>query len=718
MSKFPREKLNTRFNPLSTNDIDWNSLLIELFPRQIPKTVNSLVAADYKTLYDLLWVLPLSCQKVPRLSSFQNRREGELFQGAGQVVSVQVRPNFRNYGKNRVRLQNVTVFLRDFFSEQTMELRWFNAYPNLVYKLKKIDRIIFSGVCKIYNGKWQIVSPQITESSEEDIVEQAKAEDSNGYDIRYPTVNGVNSASIKRIINKIPEGLWGRMNEHLSTDILRKNQFPSLGEAFAILHGRLLCSKEAFGPAKKRLIYEEFFQEQVKLLSRKQGLQCKDGIRLSLEADLFKEAVSLFPYSLTPDQVKAIEEIAIEMVSGHPMMKLLQGDVGCGKTSVAVAAAWMIHRNGYQTALMCPTESLAIQHFSNISEILKERGIVVELLLGSTPAKEKLQIGKRLASGTIGLLIGTHALIQDNIQFHSLGLTIIDEQHKFGVNQRIRLAEKEQGCHCLIMTATPIPRSLCLTQYGDLSLAVIKTMPENRKEIKTRIVTPDKMESFYNFVYTRLELGEQVYVVVPAIQEGLLPDIANLEEVHERFERLFPRHAIGVLHGKMKSEEKSVIFEDFKAQRTHVLIATSVIEVGINVPNATVMAVFSPERFGLSSLHQLRGRVGRGDRPGFFFLVSDKGRGSVVNKRMKILEQTTDGFRISEEDLRLRGKGDLFGTYQSGAESRRRLACIVEHKDILLSARLDVEQLTMEGNTHIRELSQHYQASSFVTKTI
>ena len=324
---------------------------------------------------------------------------------------------------------------------------------------------------------------------------------------------------------------------------------------------------------------------------------------------------------------------------------------------------------------MCPTESLAIQHFSNISETLAGRGLVVELLLGSTPAKEKLQINKRLAGGAIGLLIGTHALIQDNIQFHSLGLSIIDEQHKFGVNQRIRLAEKERGCHCLIMTATPIPRSLCLTQYGDLSLSIIKTMPANRKAIKTRIVTPDKMGSFFDFVCTRLEMGEQAYVVVPAIQESQALDIANLEEIYGRFRHLFPAHSIAVLHGKMKAEEKAAIFCDFKERRIHILIATSVIEVGINVPNATVMAVFSPERFGLSSLHQLRGRVGRGDRPGFFFLVTEKGRGSVANKRMKILEKTTDGFKISEEDLRIRGKGDLFGTDQSGSEGRRRLAC-------------------------------------------
>ena len=701
------------------NDINWNSSLVELFPRQVSKTVSSLVAVDYKTLYDLLWIFPLSCEKIPRLSSFEECREGSLFQGAGRVLSFRSHPNYRARGKNGIQLQNIVITLQDYFGNNSIDLCWFSAYPNLVYKLKKIDRIIFSGVCKTFRGKRQIINPQITEVSKEEIIARYnEPEGAPHYNIRYPTVNGVNSIGIKRIIEKIPEHLWWEIGEHLSHEILIRNGFPSLGESFAVLHGRLSCSQDILDAAKRRLIYEEFFQEQVKLFSRKQGLQRKRGIKFSFDVDLFKEAISLFPYQLTTDQLRVIEEINVEMMSGYPMMKLLQGDVGCGKTSVAVAAAWIVHGFGYQTAFMCPTESLAIQHFSNISEILEGRGLVVELLLGSTSAKEKLQINKRLASGTIGLLIGTHALIQDNVQFHSLGLSIIDEQHKFGVNQRIRLADKEQGCHCLIMTATPIPRSLCLTQYGDLSLSIIKTMPANRKEIKTRIVTPDKMNFFLDFVCTRLEMGEQVYVVVPAIQESQTLDIANLEEVYGKFRQLFPHHSIAALHGKMKAEEKGAIFHDFKEYKIHILIATSVIEVGIDVPNATIMAVFSPERFGLSSLHQLRGRVGRGSRPGFFFLVSEKGRGSVANKRMKILEQSTDGFKISEEDLRIRGKGDIFGTEQSGSEVRRHLACIVEHQDILFNARSDVEQLVETGNSYVVEMSRRFQESSTVTKTI
>ena len=322
-----------------------------------------------------------------------------------------------------------------------------------------------------------------------------------------------------------------------------------------------------------------------------------------------------------------------------------------------------------------------------------------------------------MASGSIGILIGTHSLIQDSVQFHSLGLVVIDEQHKFGVNQRLQLVDKQKGCHCLIMTATPIPRSLCLTHYGDLSLSTIRTMPANRKKIQTRIVGPDKIDAYHGFMQARLQMGEQVYVVVPAIEESQVLDIANLEEIHGRFERLFPQYAIAVLHGKMKSDEKSAIFQDYKNCKTQILIATSVIEVGINVPNATIMAVYSPERFGLSSLHQLRGRVGRGNRPGFFFLVSEKGERSVANKRMKILEQTTDGFKISEEDLKIRGRGNLFGTEQSGSEGRR-LACILEHQDILLNARFDVEQLMGEGNPGILELARGYEEKSAIVKTI
>ena len=291
----------------------------------------------------------------------------------------------------------MTVVVQDFFSGETMELVWFNAYPNLGHKLRRMEQVIFLGVCNKYNGKWQVVNAQIVEATEEEIIEKMNSpEEASEYNIRYPTVNGVNSRSIKSILGKIPDCLWKQIGERLSPDILKKNQFPDLGEAFNILHGRLDCSKEKYAAAKRRLVYEEFFQEQVKLFSRKQGMKKKEGIKCSPAREMFEEIVALFPYKLTDDQIKSINEISAEMISGHPMMKLLQGDVGCGKTSVALAATWIAHQSGYQTAFMCPTESLAIQHFSNISEILNGRGMVVEIIFRKHACERKITDSKKI----------------------------------------------------------------------------------------------------------------------------------------------------------------------------------------------------------------------------------------------------------------------------------------------------------------------------------
>ncbi len=298
-----------------------------------------------------------------------------------------------------------------------------------------------------------------------------------------------------------------------------------------------------------------------------------------------------------------------------------------------------------------------------------------------------------MAEGSIDLVIGTHALIQDDVEFKRLGLAIIDEQHKFGVEQRIKLTAKGKGTHCLIMTATPIPRSLCLTQYGDLDISTIKELPGGRRPIKTRIVAPDSFGLFLKFLRTRLEMGEQAYVVVPAIEESEGMDFQHLEKVLARFKQLFPDFSVEGLHGQMRPEEKQSTFEAFGARKVHVLVATSVVEVGINNINATVMAIMNPERFGMSSLHQLRGRVGRGGLPGFCFLIVDKGLSLEAQDRLKVIESTTDGFRIAEEDLRIRGEGELFGTGQSGDGQGRRFASIITHQSLMLQARQDVADL-------------------------
>jgi ATP-dependent DNA helicase RecG len=388
------------------------------------------------------------------------------------------------------------------------------------------------------------------------------------------------------------------------------------------------------------------------------------------------------------------------------MMRLVQGDVGCGKTTIAMIAAMIVIDQGDQVALMCPTEALATQHFLSCSELFDSKKYNVRLILGSTPAKEKKLIQKELEDGSIQFIIGTHSLIQDSIVFKKLGLAIIDEQHKFGVDQRIRLTSKSEGTHCLIMSATPIPRSLSLTQYGDLDISTIKVMPSGRKGHKTRIVTKETFQQFLSFIMTRLSLNEQIYVVVPAINENteVEQDIHNLVDILERFKKYFPDHNVEGMHGKMKTDEKSQVFSAFKNHKVDILVSTSVIEVGINVINATVIAIMNPERFGLSSLHQLRGRVGRDTKPGFCFLVNDKIIPAQSMERLKVIENNTDGFKIAEEDLKLRGEGDLFGTDQSGSHTQKRIANIILHADVLYEARADAINFIQNKDSDILKL--------------
>ncbi|MBY0414876.1 MAG: ATP-dependent DNA helicase RecG, partial [Bdellovibrionales bacterium] len=496
------------------------------------------------------------------------------------------------------------------------------------------------------------------------------------------------------------------------------NNFLSLSDAFKVMHAKIKPTPELEKAAENRLIYEEFFEDQLKIYLRRKYFKKPQAKKYEVTEEVFKSFGKLYPYELTPDQDKTLSEIRKDFGSEHPMMRLVQGDVGCGKTTVAMIAAMIVIKNGAQVAMMCPTEALAIQHFNSAHELFGDDTVSFKLILGSTPAKEKKLIQQGLISGEIDFIIGTHSLIQETIQFKELGLAIIDEQHKFGVDQRIKLTSKGEGTHCLIMSATPIPRSLSLTQYGDLDISSIKTMPGGRKGHKTRIVTEETYPQFLNFVNTRLHLNEQVYVVVPAINESPEQDFHNLIDTLERFKKYFPKYVVEGLHGQMKSDEKALMFKKFKTHEINILVSTSVIEVGINVLNATIMAIINPERFGLSSLHQLRGRVGRGEKPGFCFLVNDKKISALSMDRLRVIESNTDGFKIAEEDLKLRGEGDLFGTDQSGSLSQKRLANIVLHADILYQAREDAFMLIKNKNIEIMALLEKFTGDSRIFTTV
>lgn len=669
-----------------TKNLNWDSPLNSLFGKKESKNLISLENVGFRLLRDLLWIFPLRIEKIPPVRDFSHLQEGEMFRGIGSKLAVQARSNFRVRGKRGIPLNNIVLTVRDSYSSKTISLKWFNAYPSVVKKLKSLESFHFSGIVQVYQGNYQIINPDI----ETDIEKIAPNEE--GILITYPTVNSVPSSYILKLMNKIPSEFWDELPETLPLEIIDLHKLMPRSLAFKIIHGRHFSSRsDEIEQAKQRLIYEEFFEEQLKIMARRNSKKTISAPRFAIDRMNKDLILSAFPYALTTDQEIAVSDIEKDFSKGAPMMRLLQGDVGSGKTSVALIAAYIAVKQGYQVAFMCPTENLAQQHFETAKNIFSKLLIQIGLVIGGQKPKEKKEKLFQLEMGETHIVFGTHALFQESVKFKKLGLAIIDEQHKFGVKQRLKLINKGEGVHCLIMTATPIPRSLCLTQYGDLDISSIQTMPRGRKEIQTRIVFPENFKKFLSFVANRIQRGEQSYLVVPAITENEKLDILNLEETLETYEKYFPMLSIRGLHGKMSSEEKIQTLTDFKNKKFQILVSTSVIEVGINIVNASIMAILSPERFGLSSLHQLRGRVGRGDLPGFCFLVVDKKLAPESLSRLQVIEKTLNGFIIAEEDLKMRGQGNLFGNEQSGHNGQRKISDIVRDQKSLMTVKDDLE---------------------------
>lgn len=670
-----------------TNNLSWDSSLLDLAGRAKPsQSMLKLEDAGFKKLKDLLWLLPLRIQPAPKLSPFSSMKDGELFLGSCKPISINLAPAYGRRGKGKVQLFNATITVEDELSKDIATLKFFNQYPNFKKSIESKESFTFMGPVQNFKGVLQLVNPKINPK---------QVQDTNGLLIEYPTVATVAGKNVKSVMDKIPSELWLQeanvFRHNLELPLNEKN----MSRAFSILHGKRPSTPEVRQKAFKDLVYCEFIEDQLKVLARRRGIKEKNAPLIEWDEKYFEALKSRFPYELTRDQSLVLEQIREDLASGQPMMRMLQGDVGCGKTTVAFLGALMAINNGGQAALMCPTESLALQHMQTFEDLMPE-GIKSALLLGSTKASDKKKIYSALELGEIDLIIGTHSLIQDAVKFKDLKFVIIDEQHKFGVNQRQRLSAKREGAHTLIMTATPIPRTLQLAQYGDLDISTIKTLPSGRSGIKTRVVTDATYEKYLSFVKTRLTLGEQVYIVAPAIEESEAMDIKNVQEIERNYKRYFPEFKIQALHGKLKPDEKQSIFKAFARKEIDLLISTSVIEVGINVVNATVMSIYNPDRFGLSSLHQLRGRVGRGGKPGFCFLVSQKRLSAESMERLRVIERSTDGFEIAEADLRNRGEGDLFGVNQSGSVTQRKVASIFEHFDIFDRVNRDLPNILKE----------------------
>lgn len=509
----------------------------------------------------------------------------------------------------------------------------------------------------------------------------------------YHCTSGITNKNMSIYINMALLMYGKDINDYIPETYRDKYSFVNKKTALNIIHNP--STAEKLKEVTIRLKYEELFEFMFKINYLKQENKKKNnGLVRKIDRDKLNEFIKKIPFKLTDDQLNAIDEIVNDLEAPNRMNRLLQGDVGSGKTVVAFTGMFANYLCGYQSALMAPTEILATQHYNNLVEFLKDTDVNIALLTGSTPKKEKNEIYENLKNGTINMIIGTHALIQDEVEYNNLGLVITDEQHRFGVHQRANLQNKGIKPDVLFMSATPIPRTYALTIFGDMDVSTIKQRPKGRQKIDTYVKKNSEIKDVLEMMFKELKAGHQVYVIAPLIEESENSDLTNVNDLKDKMTMAFGSHyKIDIVHGKMASGAKELIMNQFKNNEVQILISTTVVEVGVDVPNATTMAIFDADRFGLSTLHQLRGRVGRGTSKSQCILISDSDA-----ERLKIMEREDDGFVISEEDFKLRGHGDLFGTKQSG-DMTFKIANIKNDYKILLQAKKDSKEYLLDKET-------------------
>ena len=603
----------------------------------------------------------------------------------GNMPYIQLKGKIRHYeavGEGHKR-RLTAVFCDD---TGTIDLVWFQNIKSIQNAYKPGTEYILFGKPAFFNGRINIAHPELE-------TEDRFFNGAVGVQGQYNTTEKMKNAflhsrAVQRIITTILETLKEPIPETLSGEIINRAGLVSLDEAIRNIH--FPASPAALRKAQFRLKFEELFYLQLNILQvTKYREKRLGGFRFSVIGDFFNRFYrENLPFELTGAQKRVVKEIRRDMNSGRQMNRLLQGDVGSGKTLVALLSILIALDNGFQAALMAPTEILANQHFETISHLVEGLGIEVRLLTGSSRKKERNAILPAVQNGDIHLLIGTHALIEDTVVFSRLGLVVVDEQHRFGVAQRAKLWDKNTvPPHVLVMTATPIPRTLAMTFYGDLDVSVIDELPPGRKPVKTIHIYSAKRNNLYHSVRRQLQEGRQVYIVYPLIEESETMDLKNLTAGFETTKEIFPEYRVSMVHGRMKAEEKDAEMQKFVAGETQIMVATTVIEVGVNVPNASVMIIENAERFGLAQLHQLRGRVGRGADQSFCILLTNYELSENTRRRIAIMTETGDGFVIAEEDLKLRGPGDIDGTQQSGIAFNLRIADLAHDEQILSLAR-------------------------------
>lgn len=620
-----------------------------------------------KTVRDMLYFFPrrhLDYSKVKQISELESGVEQTIIATVWQTREVKL-------GYRR----GTEAILSD--GTGTIRVVWFNQ-PYLARKLRINTQLAVSGKVSLFKGRNVFESPEWEPLSSGDLIHTGRLIPI------YPLTEGMRARSVRKLIKEVI-GKWvPQMTDFLPTEVRNRCQLLDLAQAIEQAHyPDSESSKEA---ARSRLAFDELFLIQLGVLSKKIHWQeGQTGIPLPGDLQIRDKFLDSLPFSLTSAQWRVLNEILSDIGTSKPMSRLLQGEVGSGKTVVATTALLMTVASGCQGALMAPTEILAEQHFNTISQLLSRAGqrddetkyirsytsllpgpITIALLVGDISEAEKQELRQYIADGKINIIIGTHALIQKGVEFKRLGLAVIDEQHRFGVMQRSALRQRGENPHILVMTATPIPRSLALTLYGDLDLSIINELPPERQPIKTQWLKPEQREQAYSFIRRKIAEGRQAFIICPLIEESeKIESKAAITEYRRLSREVFPDLRLGLLHGRMSAQEKEAIMHYFRDGELNILVSTAVVEVGIDVPNATVMLVEGAERFGLSQLHQFRGRVGRGRYPSYCLLLAES-PSAEGEERLSIIESTYDGFALAEEDLRLRGPGEFFGTRQSG----------------------------------------------------
>ena len=622
----------------------------------------------------------------PDLASLQIRARvvsRTLYGPSGSIVSQDTNPIHFNACKR------MSVMVED--GSGTMEIVFFKGIRWNYGRLVPGSSFIFFGKPQEFNGRINMVHPEVDVPAEGHVSQSALT----GV---YPSSEKLKLGGITgKVMNRLEASALSlclpEIRETLPAYILERKRLMPRNTALWNIH--FPKNQEALQRASYRLKYEELFLLQLALLKQKYiRSRASHGLVMPKVGPDFHSCYNALPYSLTGAQQRVIKEIRADLTSGMQMNRLLQGDVGSGKTMVAVLSCLIAAGNGYQSCIMAPTEVLAQQHFANIRKYLAPTSVRAALLTGSTGQKERREIHAGLEDGSIGIIVGTHALIEDDVVFRNLGLAVIDEQHRFGVDQRARLwAKNSTPPHILVMTATPIPRTLAMTLYGDLDVSVIDEMPPGRKPVKTVCIGQNRKPAMFRFLREEIAKGRQVFIVYPLIYESDKLDLRNLQNGYDEIMRAFPLpdYKVAIVHGQQGNEEKQFNMEAFAAGRADILVSTTVIEVGVDVPNASVMVIESAQRFGLSQLHQLRGRVGRGAEESYCILVKDVKTSREAQQRLDLMCATEDGFEIAEQDMRMRGPGDLEGTQQSGLPVSLKLASLARDGGLLSEARRDAQ---------------------------